>query len=205
MSTGMRYKSKLVNPGEAAGTRGRSAPRPGASLSPHSLSFSLPAAGPRRGHPALAAPPRRGEAGRWAPAGHGSPRGCGSYLGTAAAWLHSSGKRALCLPHPPGFWLGFLFCRCLWVCRAGSDGERQRGAGRGVWVLGARLPSVCPPQHRCADTAPVLPLLGAAADRHLAGGQDLGVREHLFCFAKLIAIWRYAFESWRERRGDAIR
>lgn len=124
MSTGMRYKSKLVNPGEAAGRRGRSAPRPGASLPPHSLFFSLPAAGSRRGHPALAAPPCRGEAGRWAapprragrgraarpelcradaqwggvlPPGHGgvSARGWASW--TVCSWACPGNGRSACL------------------------------------------------------------------------------------------------------------
>lgn len=67
-------------------------------------------------------------------------------------------------------WLGFLFCRCLWVCRAGSDGERQRGAGGGVWVLGARLASLSPPQHRCADTAPLLVLQPIGTSRAAAFG-----------------------------------
>lgn len=84
MSTGMRYKSKLVNPGEAAGTRGRSAPRPGAPRTPHSLFFSLLAAGSCRGHPALADPPCRREAGRWV-CGRCSPGPAGSVLSRGAA------------------------------------------------------------------------------------------------------------------------
>ncbi|KAM4649271.1 septin-5 isoform 1-T1 [Amazona ochrocephala] len=55
MSTGMRYKSKLVNPGEVLGTRGRSAPRSVASLTPHSRltlsSFLPPVPAPAAGIP----------------------------------------------------------------------------------------------------------------------------------------------------------
>lgn len=83
------------------------------------------------------------------------------------------------------------------------------GAGEGISVLGARLP-VAVSSLRSTDAQARTqscrsPLLGGVADhRHLAGGRDLGVREHLFCFARQIAIWRHVFESWRERGGDAI-
>lgn len=65
MSTGMRYKSKLLNPGEAPGPEGGGTHEAIPHLTAPSLFFSLPAAG----HPALACParidaPRRGEAGR---------------------------------------------------------------------------------------------------------------------------------------------
>lgn len=46
--------------------------------------------------------------------------------------------------------------------------------------------------------------LAAVAGQHLAGRQHLGVGERLFCFAKLIAVWRYAFQSWRWGGCDAI-
>ena len=77
------------------------------------------------------------------------------------------------------------------------------GAGKGISVLGARLP-ITLSSLRSTDAQPQTqschsPLLVGVADHHLAGGQDLGVREHLFCFAKQIAIRRHAFESWRER------
>lgn len=153
MSTGMRYKSKLVNPGEAAGTRGRSAPRPGASLTPHSLFFSLLAAGSCRGHPALADRPRRREAGRWV-CGRCSPGPAGSVLSRGAAavggvllpghsgvsawglacwplfsWIHLGNRRFACFVSMV-FGLCFSFFRCLWVCRVGSGGERQRRGWR---------------------------------------------------------------------------
>lgn len=77
------------------------------------------------------------------------------------------------------------------------------GAGEGISVLGARLPvAVSSPRSTDAQARTQScrsPLLVGVADHHLAGGQDLGVREHLFCFARQIAVWRHAFESWRER------
>lgn len=155
MSTGMRYKSKLVNPGEAAGTRGRSAPRPGASLPPHRVSFSLPAAAPRRGHPALAAPPRRGEAGRWLP---WESRGCGSYLGTGRLGCSHAGNRRFACRIPPGLaWVSFLS-----LPLGVSSGFGWRKAARG-WQrrLGigstSRIPLPSAAQMRRHSPAPAAP------------------------------------------------
>lgn len=113
MSTGTRYKSKPLNPGEAAvGTRGISAPRPAAALTPRSLFFFSPpcrlpprASRPRR--PAAARPPRRGEAGRWAPR---RPR--------------ASGERASCSLRLPAIRFLSLFPRCF-----GCVGRRKAARG----------------------------------------------------------------------------
>lgn len=65
------------------------------------------------------------------------------------------------------------------------------GAGRGISALGARL-SITTSSLRSTDAQTHArscrsPLPGGVADHHLAGSRDLGVRAHLFCFAKQIA------------------
>lgn len=125
---------------------------------------------------------------------------CG-HLGTAAVrpGLGPPGRRAVRPLHPPGFGVGLLFF-FFWCCWVGSAAERQRGAGTGVSVGAARLPSPAAARGR---TRPG-PDRAGVAGQHLAGGRDLGGREHLFCFAKQIAIWRYAFGFWRERGGGVM-
>lgn len=141
----------------------------------------------------------------------GLPPGTALRGDAAATWaqrrlgcIHPGNRRFACRI-PPGFGLGFFFVAAFGCVERVQMEKGSAGLAEafGYWEHVSH-PSAL--RSTDAQTQPrSLPLLGAAADRHLAGGQDLGVREHLFCFAKLIAIWRHAFESWRERRSDAIR
>lgn len=127
-------------------------------------------------------------------------------LGVLALFqLDSSGKSAFCLLHLAGSWVGFLFFSVpLGVSSRFGRRKAAQGLAIGVSVLGARLPitlpSLCSTDAQAQTQPRHSPLLVGVADHHLTGRRDLGVREHLFCFAKQIAILRRAFESWRESR-----
>lgn len=140
--------------------------------------------------------------------GHGGVSARGSACRTARSWIYPRGGRFACFISLGVGLRGFVWrfgsfffsafgrVESVWMEKCSA------GASKGISVFGARLP-IARPALRSTDAQAqsrscCSSLLGVA-DHHLAASQDLGVREHLFWFAKQIAVWRRAFESWRVR------